>query len=162
MRKFDLRLLVCFGVIIFGASCFMNMNMSPGYSGPDFFWPNIVRSLGQPFTIVPLSALATSMLKPKESADGSAIFNIARNIGGSVGIALISTIITRREQFHDLRIGEAVTAYSLGVQSRLHSIAAYFIAKGFGPGDRDAASLHFHQGRRSARMPMSWRRTTLS
>jgi DHA2 family multidrug resistance protein len=133
MKKFDLRTLVCFGVIVFGASCYMNISMTPGYSGPDFFWPNIVRSLGQPFTIVPLSALATSMLKPKESADGSAIFNIARNIGGSVGIALISTIITRREQFHDLRIGESVTAYSLPAQNRLQTIAAHFIAQGYGP-----------------------------
>jgi DHA2 family multidrug resistance protein len=133
MRKFDLRALVCFGVVVFGASCFMNISMSPAYSGPDFFWPNIVRSLGQPFTIVPLSALATSMLKPDESADGSAIFNIARNIGGSVGIALISTIITRREQLHDFRIGESVTAYSLATQGRLQTIAANFTAKGFGP-----------------------------
>ena len=132
MKKFDLRTLVCVGVFIFGASCYMNISMSPAYSGPDFFWPNIVRSLGQPFTIVPLSALATSMLKPKESADGSAIFNIARNIGGSVGIALISTIITRREQLHDFRIGESVTAYSLPLQNRLQTIAAHFVANGYG------------------------------
>jgi DHA2 family multidrug resistance protein len=133
MKKFDLRVLVCFGVVVFASSCFMNISMSPDYAGPQFFWPNIVRSLGQPFTIVPLSALATSMLSPKESADGSAIFNIARNIGGSVGIALISTIITRRKQFHDFRIGESVTAYSIATQNRLQEISARFTAQGFDP-----------------------------
>ncbi len=133
MKRFDLRLLVCFGVAIFAASCFMNVNMSPGYAGPQFFWPNVVRSLGQPFTIVPLSALATANLSHRQSADGSAIFNIARNIGGSVGIALISTVITRREQFHDLRIGESVNIYSLATQNRLDTISARFVAKGYDP-----------------------------
>ncbi|HEY1581996.1 MAG TPA: DHA2 family efflux MFS transporter permease subunit [Chthoniobacterales bacterium] len=133
MKKFDLRLLVCFGILIFAASCFMNISMSPDYAGPQFFWPNIVRSLGQPFTIVPLSALATSMLSPRESADGSAIFNIARNIGGSVGIGLVSTIITRREQFHDFRIGESVTSYSVSTQNSISSISARFTTLGAGP-----------------------------
>ncbi len=133
MKKFDLRLLVCFGVLVFAASCFMNINMSPDYAGPQFFWPNVVRALGQPFTIVPLSALATAMLSPEESADGSAIFNIARNIGGSVGIALVSTIITRRQQFHDFRIGESVTAYSVATQNRVEMISNNFMAKGSGP-----------------------------
>ncbi len=133
MKRFDLRVLVCFGAAIFAVSCFRNISMSPEYSGPQFFWPNIVRSLGQPFTIVPLSALATANLAQGESADGSAIFNIARNIGGSVGIALVSTVLTRREQFHDMRIGESISIYRLAVQQRLETIAATFAAKGFGP-----------------------------
>ena len=58
-------------------------------------------------------------------------FSISRAIsGGSVGIAFISTIITRQEQFHDFRIGEAVTAYSPTAQSRLQMIAAKFMVKG--------------------------------
>ncbi|MGI8890445.1 MAG: DHA2 family efflux MFS transporter permease subunit [Chthoniobacterales bacterium] len=133
MKKFDLRVLVCFGVLVFASSCFMNISMSPDYAGPQFFWPNIVRSLGQPFTIVPLSALATGMLSQKESADGSAIFNIARNIGGSVGIALVSTIITRRQQFHDFRIGESVTAYSVPMQQRVQNLTDRFSTRGFDP-----------------------------
>ncbi len=133
MKRFDLRVLVCFGAAIFAASCFMNISMSPEYSGPQFFWPNIVRSLGQPFTIVPLSALATANLTQRESADGSAIFNIARNIGGSVGIALVSTVLTRREQFHDMRIGESINIYRPAVQQRLDVMSANFMAKGFGP-----------------------------
>lgn len=133
MKRVDLRILVSVGVAIFAYSAFMNTSMSPDYSGQQFFTPNVIRSLGQPFTIVPLSALATSMLAHEESADGSAIFNIARNIGGSVGIAMLSTLITRREQFHDLRIGESVTDYSIAAHSRLVSLTASFTAKGYDP-----------------------------
>jgi DHA2 family multidrug resistance protein len=56
MNRFDLRALVCFGTIIFAASCWMNTSMSHDYAGDQFMVANIVRALGQPFTIVPLSA----------------------------------------------------------------------------------------------------------
>jgi len=101
MKRFDLRALVCFGSLIFAGSCFLNTSMSPDYGGEQFVFSNVIRAFGQPFTIVPLSALATALLQPKNIGDGSAVFNIARNIGGSVGTALLDTLVTRREQFHD-------------------------------------------------------------
>src|SRR6516225_4781858 len=104
MKTFDLRLIV--------------------FGGPQFQIANIVRALGQPFTIVPLSALATAGLLREQHWDGSALFNIMRNLGGSVGTALLSTMITQREQFHDFRIGERVTPYSPYVQQFLSNQSA--------------------------------------
>src|ERR1700752_5194648 len=119
MKAFDLRLIVFAGALIFGSSCFLNIHMNPDFGGPQFQIANVIRALGQPFTIVPLSALATAGLWKEQQGDGSAIFNIMRNLGGSVGTALLSTMITRREQFHDLRVGERVTPYSPYVQQFL-------------------------------------------
>jgi MFS transporter, DHA2 family, multidrug resistance protein len=96
-------MLVCVGSLIFAGSCWLNTSMSPDYSGNQFVFSNVIRALGQPLTIVPLSALATALLQPKDAGDGSAVFNIARNLGGSVGTAVLDTIITRREQFHDFQ-----------------------------------------------------------
>src|SRR5260370_23398548 len=112
MKALDLRLLVFVGALIFGCSCLLNIYMNPEFGGPQFQIGNIIRALGQPFTIVPLSVLATDGLLKEQQADGSALFNIMRNLGGSVGTALLSTMITQREQFHDFRIGERVTPYS--------------------------------------------------
>jgi MFS transporter, DHA2 family, multidrug resistance protein len=92
---------------------------------------NIVRAFGQPFTIVPITGLAVATLAAKDAASGSAIFNIFRNIGGSFGIAILSTVITRREQFHDLRIGELLTVYSPATQARLAEVQGNFVNKGF-------------------------------
>ncbi|MDQ2919917.1 MAG: EmrB/QacA family drug resistance transporter, partial [Verrucomicrobiota bacterium] len=64
---------------------------------------------------------------------GSAIFNIFRNVGGSFGIAMLSTVITRREQFHDMRIGESVTAFDPETQARVAAISKDFVSKGFDP-----------------------------
>lgn len=133
MKKMDIRILVFVGSLIFAASCFMNSYMSPDYAKPQFIWANVVRAFGQPFTIVPVTALATATLARKDAGDGSAIFNMFRNLGGSVGIAILDTVTTRREQFHDFRIGERVSAYDPAVQGRLASTTAQFVARGFDP-----------------------------
>jgi DHA2 family multidrug resistance protein len=133
MKRFDSRLLVCFGSIFFAASCLMNSFMSYDYGQDQFIWANIVRAIGQPFTIVPVTGLALATLAPADAGDGSAIFNMFRNLGGSIGIALLSTVVTRREQFHDFRIGERVTAYDLPVQQRVAQGVAQFGDLGSGP-----------------------------
>ena len=91
----------------------------------------MIRALGQPFTIVPLSALATSLLLPKDAGDGSAVFNIARNLGGSVGTAVLDTIVTRREQFHDFEVGAYVNAYRYVVEDRVQALTTAFVNKGY-------------------------------
>jgi DHA2 family multidrug resistance protein len=130
MKRFDQRLLVCVGCLIFAISCYMNIRMSFDYAGDQLRLANLVRAFGQPFTIVPITGLAVATLAAKDAASGSAIFNIFRNIGGSFGIAILSTLITRREQFHDFRIGELVTAYSPATQARLAAVQANFVSKG--------------------------------
>jgi DHA2 family multidrug resistance protein len=85
MKRFDLRLLACFGTLVFATSSWMNTSMSHDYAGQQFAFANMVRAIGQPCTIIPLSSLAITLLDPKDAGDGSALFNIARNLGGSVG-----------------------------------------------------------------------------
>jgi MFS transporter, DHA2 family, multidrug resistance protein len=70
-------------------------------------------------------------LQPKDAGDGSAVFNIARNLGGSVGTAMLDTILTRREQFHDFEIGAYINAYRPVVQERLQTLSAAFVSKGY-------------------------------
>ncbi len=130
MKKVDLRILVSFGMAIFGISCFLNTEMSLDYAGDQFLFTNIIRALGQPFTIIPLSGLATATLVAKDAGDGSALFNLMRNLGGSMGTALLDTLITRREQFHDLRIGETVTDYNEVVRARLTFLQSYLEGQG--------------------------------
>ncbi len=119
LKRVDIRLLVFGGSLLFAASCFMNSYMTPDYGKPQFIFANVVRALGQPFTIVPIVALATATLSPENASDGSAVFNVCRNLGGAVGIAILDTITTRREQFHDWRIGERVTAFDRALQGRV-------------------------------------------
>ncbi len=130
MQKFDPRLLLGVGLVLFSASSLMSSSMTNLSSGPEFIISNLVRAMGQPLIMVPLSTLTTGDIKPQEAASASSLFNMMRNLGGSIGVAMVSTFVTQREQLHSSRIGEAITLGSPEVQNRLNSLTQMFISKG--------------------------------
>jgi len=133
IKIFDIRLVIAVGAFFFSLSCFMNAFLDPDYAGPQFIVSNIVRALGQPLMLVPLLSLATADIPTKESNSASALFNMMRNLGGSVGIALLSTLVTNREHLHSVRIGSTVTAESPQVAARLGHLTDVLLMKGLDP-----------------------------
>ena len=109
MRYVDWRVLVGFGFVLFAVSCLMNGYLSFLTAGPQLRLPQLIRALGQPFMIVPLTSLATVRTAPGDKAGASALFNMMRNLGGSFGTSMISTVATHREHFHFSIIAERVT-----------------------------------------------------
>jgi DHA2 family multidrug resistance protein len=130
MQRIDPRLLLGIGIAMFATSCLMNSSMSFNNAGEQLIPSLLVRALGQPLIMVPLSTLATSGIEAAQASSASALFNMMRNLGGSIGVALISTFVTRREQFHSGRIGESIYQASLGVQDRISALAQQLIARG--------------------------------
>ncbi len=134
MQRFDARVLIGTGILLFGGSSFFTSHLDSDFAGPQFYIPLIIRALGQPLIMVPLSAVSTAgMAKGRESGSASALFNMMRNIGGSLGIAGLSTLLSVRERFHSARIGESVSIYSGAVQERLQQSATYFMSQGSDP-----------------------------
>jgi DHA2 family multidrug resistance protein len=115
---------------MFGASCLLNTSMSADFAHDQLRWSLLVRSLGQPFILVPVSALAMAGLPASKAAGASGLFNMVRNLGGSIGIALLSALLTVRERFHSNRLGEAVSAYNPLTRERLAALEAHFTAGG--------------------------------
>ncbi|MFP3427817.1 MFS transporter, partial [Pseudoalteromonas sp. SIMBA_162] len=66
----------------------------------DFFWPQVIRGAGQIMVLLSASRLAMGRLAPHEIGNGSGLFNVMRNLGGAVGLALIDTIRELREDYH--------------------------------------------------------------
>jgi MFS transporter, DHA2 family, multidrug resistance protein len=131
MKFVDARIIIGVGILLFGGSCFFNIHLDSNFAGPQFCIPLIIRALGQPLIMTPLSAVTTSgMAKGRESGAASALFNMMRNIGGSIGIAGLSTLLSVRERFHSERIGESVTVYSGAVQQRMQQSVDYFLSQG--------------------------------
>jgi DHA2 family multidrug resistance protein len=146
MRLIDARLLVGVGLLIFGASCLMDAYMDMDFAMDQFRTSNIVRALGQPLILVPLLSMATTGLPKNEAGSASAIFNMMRNLGGSVGIALLSTLVTRREQFHSVRIGETVTLLTPRVLARISSLDSMLMGKGLDPTTAHGTALTILSG----------------
>jgi DHA2 family multidrug resistance protein len=130
MRRFDARLLVVVGLALFAASCFLNSDINQDYAGPQFLVPNVVRAIGQALIMTPLSVLATGSIEREEATSASALFNMMRNLGGSIGIALLQTLLTRREQFHSAVINPSVSLLSEATRQRLADLQRYFMATG--------------------------------
>src|SRR5205814_686897 len=97
MRRAAPVLMVAFGFLMFAVSCFMNSYLTHDWAIQQFRWSQLVRAVGQPFMVVPLSALVAGSQPERNQAHASAIFNIMRNLGGSVGIAMLATYVTVRE-----------------------------------------------------------------
>ena len=130
MKLLDIRYIGVAGIALFAASCFMNTQMSLGYSGDQFFFPDIVRAIGQAMILTPLTAIATAEIAPKDAANASGLFNMLRNLAGAIGTASLATIITKREQFHSNIIGQSVTLYRDEVRQRISEMTGYFLSHG--------------------------------
>ena len=130
LKKFDARLLLTAGLAFFGASCFINAEMTNLTAYDQLKFAQLVRAIGMPLTIVPLTALATSGIEHDQSGSASALFNMLRNLGGSIGIALLATQLDWREKLHSVRLGESVTAFSSAAQERLAGFTQHFLSLG--------------------------------
>jgi DHA2 family multidrug resistance protein len=124
MRRVDPRLLVAAGTLLFAYSCWLNVNLTHDVGMDQLILPQLLRAAGQPLFAIPLSQLATAGLSPRDTADASALSNMMRNLGGSIGIAALSTVIDRREQFHFSILAEAMTRNAARTQERLSALMA--------------------------------------
>jgi DHA2 family multidrug resistance protein len=130
MKKIDARFLVVVGTAIFGSSFLMNSAMTSLYGYDQFIPAQLLRALGQPLIMVPLSTLATSGIEKENAGSASSLFNMLRNLGGSVGIAVVGMLLTRREKLHSNRLGEHVSATQSALEARLKATEAAFISRG--------------------------------
>ena len=130
MRRFDPRLIIGIGFALFAASNFMNIYMTNDYATDQLFWPNIVRALGQALVMAPLSAVATAGIEAENAGSASGLFNMMRNLGGAVGIALLQTLLTKREQYHSNMLMQSVSMLEQATRTRIDQLTQYFINHG--------------------------------
>ena len=130
MQRFDARIIIGIGFILFAASNFMNITMTGDYAADQLLWPNVVRAIGQALVMAPLSAVATAGIEPENAGSASGLFNMMRNLGGAVGIALLQTVLTKREQYHSNVLMQSVSVFEQATRPRLEQLTQYFINHG--------------------------------
>ncbi len=136
MQKFDARIIIGVGFALFAASNFMNIHMTNDYATDQLFWPNVVRAFGQALVFAPLSAVATAGIEAENAGSASGLFNMMRNLGGAVGIALLQTLLTKREQYHSNVLMQSVSLLEQATRARIEKLTQYFMVHGvLDPGD---------------------------
>lgn len=126
--------LVAGGLLLFFIYSFWGYKILTPDTGKDaFFWMLIVRGMGLGMLFIPITSLALSTLKGQEIGQGAAFSGMMRQLGGSFGIAAITTFMANRNVGYAADLANKLNANSLMVQQRLTGIKNSFIAKGMAP-----------------------------
>jgi DHA2 family multidrug resistance protein len=128
--KIDSRKLLVVGLLGGAVTLFMlgSLNLQVGYW--DIFWPQFLQGLSMGLIFVPLTTVTMSLIPREEMGNATSIFNLMRNMGGSVGIAAIATMLSRNTQKQYNTLGASITTFDAQVRLMLEQIRSAFMARG--------------------------------
>ncbi|HEY1649187.1 MAG TPA: DHA2 family efflux MFS transporter permease subunit [Terracidiphilus sp.] len=123
--KMDARYLLTMGFLVFGVTSlfFGNMNLSIGPT--TMLWPIVITGFALSFVFVPITTESYGTLRNEQIGNASGIFNLVRNIGGSVGISTSQTMLTRRSDFHQSEITNYVALTQQWFQQQSAQLSRY-------------------------------------
>ena len=130
--KIDGRYLIMFGFALVGFSTYLLADINLEILVASIVWPQILSGLAIGFVFVPLTVMATGTLTNEQIGNATGIFNLMRNIGGSFGIAAVTTMLARGAQIHQAAMTQHLTPYDPAYQQRLHDMTSA-LAAGGGP-----------------------------
>jgi MFS transporter, DHA2 family, multidrug resistance protein len=96
----------------------------------DAAWARLYQAVGLPFLFIPISAVAYVGLRPEESNQAASLLNVSRNLGGTIGIAVVQTLLAEREQFHQARLVERLNPLEPSYQEGLARMTRTLIEHG--------------------------------
>ncbi len=141
------KYLVAAGFITFFIfSLWMHNLMTPDTGSEHLFWPLVVRGVGLGLLFVPITTLALSTLKGKEIGEGAAFTGMMRQLGGSFGIAIITTMIFRFNQQHRVDLIPSIDPTKPKVQNRIQGLQQMFMGKGFSANEALARAYQVLEG----------------
>ena len=126
--RIDARLLIIAGLIGTAIAMFHLSGFDLGVDFSTLAWARVYQSLGLALLFIPINTAAYQGISAEKNANASAIINMMRNLGGSVGIAILNTYIARREQANQVTLIRHVTPYSFQTSQILHQLQQAFIA----------------------------------
>lgn len=139
--KLDTRFMVSLGFLVFGICSLLYGNITMDISPWSLTIPIIVSGFSLGLVFVPLSATTLGGLRPEQVGNGSGLFNLMRNVGGSVGISIVNTIVLRHEQLHRNELGANLYGSNPVVQNTLNSFTDLFSSNGASPPDAQHQAL---------------------
>jgi len=136
-RSIDSRLVVTAGALLFFLTMRHLSHITAESGTHDFFWPLIVRGFGLGMMFVPLTNIALADLSPREMPAGTALYNFFRTLGGSLGIALMASLLTRFTAQAKAVLAEHLGSTDPMTLERVRQMTAAFVARG-----ADVSSAH--------------------
>jgi len=137
-RKMDPRVMMGIGFAAFAAGTWMMSGLTKDWDFWELFVPQILRGVGLMICMVPINNIALGTLPPERIKNASGLYNLTRNLGGAVGLALINTILNNRLDLHLQRLHESVNWGRFTAVETLNAMTMRFQSLG---GDAGAAAI---------------------
>jgi DHA2 family multidrug resistance protein len=152
--RIDPRWLVSTGMGIIAYSLFLMGGLSLGADFWAVLWPRFIQGFGMGLVFVPLTTMSLAAVAPRDLPTASGIFNVVRNVGGSVGVALTTTWLARQTQVHVATLIGHVTPWSAAAADRLARLQDVYLASGSDPetAQRQALRHLYEEVQRQASM----------
>ncbi len=135
LSKYDARYLLLFGLSMLSFSLFHMTNFNLDIDFKTAVWARVIQAVGLAFLFVPINTAAYAYLPREKNNAASGLMNLARNIGGSVGISFVTTLLDRRTQKHVSDLMSHLTSANAQFQAMLQATAQNLIAHGTSSGD---------------------------
>jgi DHA2 family multidrug resistance protein len=134
-NRYDPRKILFVGMTVGGWTMFSlsQLNLNAGYW--DIFWPQLIQGGAMACLFIPLLTTSMSGIAKEKMGNATSIYNLMRNIGGSFGIACMTTFLARRQQTHQSHLVGHVSLYDPNVRAVLHGLGGWFQLHGYSPVD---------------------------
>jgi DHA2 family multidrug resistance protein len=129
------KYLMALGLLILAGAMWHLTSLPPDASFEFFSWARAYQMIGMPLLFVPITTASYAGLPPDKTNQASALINVARNLGGSIGVSMAITVLAQRAQFHQARLTEHLMPSSPQYQEALQRAAAHFTAAGASQAD---------------------------
>ncbi len=133
MSRFEARKLLAVGLSVAAYSLWAlsHVNLNAGYW--DVFWPQFIQGLSMGFVFVPLTTVTHDTIAKEQMGNATSLFNLMRNIGASIGIAMVTTIVARQSQVNINILGRSVTGSNPATQQMTDAAKGWFMSRGMDP-----------------------------
>src|SRR5262245_34539358 len=130
VSRVDQRLMLLAGCTGQGFALWLMTQVTPTMDYWNLAFPRFIQGFSQGFIFVPLQALSLATVTTERLGNATAGYNMLRNIGGSVGVAVATTMLARRSQYHQVALVGRLDPYSAAMDERLRDWTAHFVAQG--------------------------------
>jgi DHA2 family multidrug resistance protein len=142
ITKINPKAILAFGIAVaaYAVHLMAQFNLLADFN--TIVWPRVVMGVGMGFLFIPLTTLTLSRIRKEEMGNATAIFNLLRNLGSSFGVAIFTTMLARRAQFHQVHLVEHLTPFDRNFQLALPQISQILQDRGFIPSSLNQGSFN--------------------
>ena len=130
VKRVDQRMMLAFGCLLNAVALYMMTVLTPGMDYWALAFPRFVQGFASGFIYVPMSTLTLATIRREKLVNATAVYSMSRNVGASVGIAMVTTLLAQRSQMHQSTLVTHITSFDAETRARIAHYVSHFMSQG--------------------------------